>query len=87
VPASEAHVRLVTAIEADAVPTAPDHPRVCGEAGRGATCRGARLITCHERARRDLKPMPSADPLPKPGHRSSSASCRIRRAQTAQAVR
>jgi hypothetical protein len=66
VPASEAHVRLVTAIEADAGATAR-HPS--GYAARRAAGHLSGSPADHPAmngARRDLKPMPSADPLPKP---------------------
>ncbi len=66
VPAAEAHVRLVSAIE-DEANSVSRHP--AGHASRRSSGRPAGNPAQHPSmtgATRDLLPMPSADPLPKP---------------------
>jgi hypothetical protein len=64
--AAEAHVRLVTAIEGDAGATAR-HPAGYGMRRTSSRMSGSRMEhSAMNGSGRDLKPMPSADPLPKP---------------------
>jgi hypothetical protein len=66
VPAAEAHVRLVSAIE-DEASSVSRHP--AGHASRRSSGRPAGNPAQHPSmtgSTRDLRPMPSADPLPKP---------------------